>query len=334
MKSISHQLDEKKRRLDQYRPFPRELVQNLDEWFKVELTYTSNAIEGNTLSRQETALVVEKGMTVEGKTVTEHLEALSHARALERIKPWGQKTRKEITERMILEIHETLLQPIDFQNAGHYRNVAVRIAGSTVVLPNPAKVPDLMKEFVVWLHSDRLDHTAKIAADAHLKLVTIHPFTDGNGRTARLLMNLLLRQAGYPPALIRKEDRKRYLISLEQAQRHYQYDSYYQVIYEAVERSLDIYLEALEPKEMARATQEQKLLKIGGLAKISGESIPTLRYWTKQGLLKPAGHTAGGYQLYTSTTAERISEIRRLQTKDRLTIQEIKKKITKFVDTD
>lgn len=328
MNTTLERLTQKKDKVDSYLPFPEVLIRNLDEWFQVELTYTSNAIEGNTLTRQETALVVEKGMTVEGKTITEHLEALSHARALELIKPWGQKTRKEITERMILDIHEILLQPIDLQNAGCYRNVAVRIAGSTVGLPNPAKVPDLMKEFVAWLHGENFEHTAKIAADAHLKLVTIHPFTDGNGRTARLLMNLLLRQTGYPPALIRKEDRKRYLTSLEQAQRHQRYDPYYQVIYEAVERSLDIYLEALELKEPSTHPQDKKLLKIGELAKISGESIPTLRYWTKQGLLKPAGHTAGGYQLYTPTMAERIAEIRQLQSEERLTIQEIKKKIT------
>lgn len=244
MDDILKRLTEKKRVLDAYRPLPPELVKNLEDWYKVELTYTSNAIEGNTLSRQETALVVEKGLTVAGKSVKEHLEALNHAHALDFITSLITTRRKEITENHILEIHKLILSKIDDTNAGRYRSVPVRIAGSTVILPNPLKVPDMMQQFVEWLHEDTQLHPATISAEAHFKLVTIHPFVDGNGRTARLLMNVLLLEEGYPPAIIRNEDRTLYIDSIEKVQLGGSLDDFLHLIYEAIERSLDIYLDA------------------------------------------------------------------------------------------
>jgi Fic family protein len=321
------QLTEKKQRLDKYRPLPPELVKNLEDWFRIELTYTSNAIEGNTLTRQETALVVEKGITVEGKSLKEHLEAINHAHALEFIKTLVKKKREELKEADILDIHRVILAKIDDTNAGRYRTVPVRIAGSMVVMPNAMKVPDLMKGFIKWLVSPNTEHAIKLSADAHYKLVSIHPFVDGNGRTARLLMNLLLMQEGYPPALIRKEDRKRYITSIERGQLRGSLQDYHEIILEAVERSLDIYLEALEPKETKEGVKMNELLKIGELAKKTGETVYTIRFWTKEGLLTVKDFTKGGYQLYEPSMIERAKEIRRLQEEKRLTIVEIKEQL-------
>ncbi len=326
MNQILQRIIAKKQQLDQYRPLPPALVKNLDDWFRVELTYTSNAIEGNTLSRQETALVVEKGLTVEGKTLREHLEAVNHASALDFIGGLVGKRRAEFGEQDVLAIHQMILQSIDNLNAGRFRTVSVRIAGSTVIMPTWVKVPDLMDEFYTWLHQKSEQHPVWVAADAHYHFVSIHPFVDGNGRTARLLMNLLLMQEGYPPALIRKEDRRRYISSIEQGQLGGSLDDYYQVIGEAVERSLDIYLQAVEPEHRS-ADQGIKLLKIGELAKASGENAPTLRYWTQLGLLTVVGHTTGGYQLYSSAMIERIQLIRNLQETQRLTLDEIKQRL-------
>ncbi|MFH1706218.1 MAG: Fic family protein [Patescibacteria group bacterium] len=328
MENKLNQLTEKKKKLDKYRPLPPELVKNLEDWFKVELTYTSNAIEGNTLSRQETALVVEKGITVEGKSLNEHLEAINHAQALEFIKTLIKKKREELTAKDILDIHKVMLAKIDDANAGRFRTVSVRIAGSTVIMPNAVKVPDLMNEYVKWLNSPNPDHAVKIAADAHYKLVSIHPFVDGNGRTARLLANLLLMQAEYPPALIRKEDRRRYLNSIEQGQLGGNLKDYYEIVFAAVERSLDIYLEALEPQETKEGPNLNKLLKIGELAKEAGETVHTIRFWTKEGLLAVKDFTKGGYQLYEPSMTERAKEIRLLQTEKRLTIAEIKERLS------
>lgn len=248
MNETLKKLEEKKAKLDGFRPLPHELVKNLDEWFRVELTYTSNAIEGNTLSRAETALVVEKGITVDGKSITEHLEAINHAQAIDYIKKLAQGKRTDVRESDILSLHQLILQKIDDASAGKYRKVSVRIAGSEVILPNALNVPELMASFMQWLNSDR-GSVVDVAAKAHFDLVSIHPFVDGNGRTARLLMNLLLIQEGYPPALIRKEDRRIYINAVEKGQLTGDTADFYQVIYEAVDRSLNIYLQAVEGKE-------------------------------------------------------------------------------------
>ena len=200
-------LTEKKRRLDAFRPFPVEVLQNWERWFLIELTYTSNALEGNTLTRLETAVVVEKGLTVGGKSLVEHLEATNHAGALRKVVEIARSQVHSLTEHTLLDLHAMILHGIDDANAGRYRSIPVRISGSRVVLPNPAKVPGLMSEFFGELSAMKGSHPVELAAEAHYRLVTIHPFIDGNGRTARLLMNLILLQHGYPPALIRKRDR-------------------------------------------------------------------------------------------------------------------------------
>ncbi len=327
MDALLAALEEKKKRLDSYRPLPPELVRNLDEWFKVELTYTSNAIEGNTLSRAETALVVEKGLTVAGKTLREHLEAVNHAAALEWLAKLVSQGREAISERTILDLHALILQHIDDANAGRYRSVAVRIAGSMAVLPNAQKVPRLMSELVEWLQQ-AAGSPVLTAAEAHFRLVSIHPFVDGNGRTARLLMNLLLLQSGYPPAIIRKEDRLRYITSIEAGQLGRPLADYYSLVCEAVDRSLDVYLSALdttlEDQDLSAPAGEEKLLKIGQLARLTGETVPTLRYWTREGLLTVAGTTPGGYQLYRPQMAQVVAQIRRLQVEERRTIAEIR----------
>lgn len=282
------QLTTKRQRLDTFRPLPPELVKNLDEWFKVELTYTSNAIEGNTLTRAETALIVEKGLTVQGKSLTEHLEATNHAEALDYIKTLVGKKRQDITENDILEIHRLILNKIEAGSAGRYRTQHARLTESDVVLPNPIKVPDLMGEFIKWLVADNPNHIVKIAADAHYKLVSIHPFSDGNGRTSRLLMNLLLMQTGFPPAIIRKEDRLAYINSLEKAQKGGSLDDFYNLIYGAVDRSLDIYLEAIEPERISAVepSPEQRFYTTEEVAKLLQVDPESVRRYVRSGKLR------------------------------------------------
>ncbi len=282
------QLTTKKQQLDTFRPLPSELVKNLDEWFRVELTFTSNAIEGNTLTRAETALVIEKGLTVQGKSLKEHLEATNHAEALDYVKTLVGKKRQDITEQDILDIHGLILSKIEEGNAGRYRTQHARLTGSEVVLPNPVKVPELMAEFMVWLKGDNPDHVVKIASDAHYKLVSIHPFSDGNGRTSRLLMNLLLIQEGYPPAIIRKEDRLAYINSLEKAQKGSGINDFYNLISEAVDRSLDIYLEAIQPEResLAEPTTNQRFYTTDEVASLLQVDPETVRRYVRTGKLR------------------------------------------------
>jgi len=321
-------ITDKKNRLDALRPLPVSLVKNLDDWFRIELTYTSNAIEGNTLTRRETSLVVEKGLTVGGKSLVEHLEATNHAHALDWVKQQVRRSPQSLTEKDILYIHEIILKGIEDENAGHYRSVPVRISGSTVILPNPYKVPDLMKEFLHWLRNEKNLHPVEIASEAHYRLVTIHPFVDGNGRTARLLMNLILLMLGYPPAIIRKRDRLSYISSLETAQLGGTKDAYNAIISKAIDRSLDLYLKAANG-ETDDSFQSNILLKIGELAKRSDENNSTIRHWTKEGLLEVAEITDSGYQLYSIEMLDRIKHINELKQK-RFTLGEIKKVLNKI----
>lgn len=320
-------ITQKKQLLDSFQPLPFELVKNLDDWFTVELTYTSNAIEGNTLTRRETAVVIEKGLTVGGKSLKEHLEATNHAHALDYVRSMAHKKPAEITTKDIFSIHEWILKGIDDANAGCYRNVAVRISGSTVALPNPRKVADLMDEFIDWLTNQHEIHPVALAGEAHYRLVSIHPFIDGNGRTARLLMNLILIMCGYPPAIIRKRDRLAYIGALEKAQLGGSKEPYDKIIVNAVNRSLNIYLNAVQGEQSVGDLDTEALLKIGELAKAVNETVPTIRYWTKEGLLEVAEVSESNYQLYAPDMIDRCKKINRLKEK-RLSISEIRKKLS------
>lgn len=323
MGNILEAIKKKKNQFDDLKPFSKTFQNNMEEWYRIELTYTSNAIEGNTLTRQETALVVEKGLTVEGKTIVEHLEAINHAKAYEYIQSLKLNNITKITKQIILKIHETILQNIDSQNAGRYRNVPVRIAGSTVILPNPLKVPYLMEQFVNWLHNSKKT-IPEIAIEAHLKFVSIHPFADGNGRTARLLMNLVLLTGGYPPVVISNKNRKQYIDSIEKVQLTDDLSDYEIFMLESIEKSFDNFLGIVELKEKNKKT-EIRLIKIGELAKETKETVVTIRYWTKMGLLKVAKYSEGGYQLYSPDVIKQAKKIRKLQKERRLTLAELKK---------
>jgi len=319
-------LTEIKKLIDRAGEMPEALARNLHEWFRVELTYTSNALEGNTLTRRETAMVVEKGITVGGKSLVEHLEATNHAQAFDWIAEKSRKPLKNFTENDLLALHKMILSGIDNQNAGFYRNVPVRLSGSRTVLPNPRKVPDLMSAFHQWLQSSQDIHPVDLAAEAHYRLVTIHPFVDGNGRTARLLMNFILLCHGYPPAIIRKSERGKYLDALEKAQTGGSLDDYLQLIYRAVGRSLEIYLEATSGEGDFVAEPDDSLLRIGQLAKQTDVNISTIRFWLSSGLLEVSETTASGYQLFSSSMVVRVEQIKTLK-EQRFTIQEIKSKL-------
>ena len=187
-------------------------------------------------------------MTFSGKSLVEHLEATNHVHALKWVRDQAQRKPQTINEKDILHIQSLILRGIDDINSGCYRNIPVRISGSSVILPNPYKIPDLMKSFTESLkHSQHL-HPVELASEAHYQLVTIHPFVDGNGRTARLLMNMILLMTGYPLAIIRKTDRLAYINSLEKAQLGKSKDDYLKIIFDAVNRCLDIYLKAMQGK--------------------------------------------------------------------------------------
>lgn len=214
MTDPKNRIHELKERMDALRPLAPGLLASLRESYDIELTYTSNAIEGNTLTLRETAEVIQHGITVGGKRLAEHLEATDHYDALRWMREQAEADTP-LDEATVRELHRRVVLHSKPDIAGQYSQFPRRIAGSVVILPNAAKVPHLMQQ--LGDHLRDAPNTPESAFDAHFRLVEIHPFADGNGRTARLLMNLILVRGGYPPVAVRPEDRERYLDTLEHA---------------------------------------------------------------------------------------------------------------------
>ncbi|MBU2635323.1 Fic family protein [Patescibacteria group bacterium] len=241
---ILNRIAEKKETLDKARPLPKIVLRRLQEDMIVEWTYHSNAIEGNTLTLGETKLVLEQGITIKGKSLKEHFEATNHKEAilfLLRI----LKQKKRITLDLIDQTHKIILKNIEKEYAGVYRAGQVRILGANFIPPNYIKVPQLMRELIRWFY-DKSNKLSVIdtAALFHYKFVAIHPYYDGNGRTARLLMNLILMQQGYPPVIISKIDRKKYLNALYEANKK-NFKPIVLLTAISLEKSLDRYLSAI-----------------------------------------------------------------------------------------
>lgn len=205
-----------KKRIDALRPFPPETLASLKEYFRVGLTYTSNAIEGNSLTESETKVLIEDGLTVSGKPLRDIYETLGHAKAYGYI--YDILSAKTISEDHIKTLHRLFYDQIDKDNAGIYRKERVVVTGSHYPLPKPEHIPDKMKEYIDWFNThEKTTDPVKFAALSHQKFVFIHPFIDGNGRVARLIMNLALLRAGYQICIIPPILRHEYVESLELA---------------------------------------------------------------------------------------------------------------------
>lgn len=249
LESILTKINQRKSELD----ILRQSLDNatIKEALKVEFLYESNRIEGNTLTLRETQLVINEGMTISGKSMREHLEAINHKEAILFIEDLVTQ-KMELSEYVLKQIHGIVLYGIDRENAGVYRKLPVAIAGSKHLPPQPYLLQDLMEDYFRFyeLHKDDL-HPVVLAAEMHERLVSIHPFIDGNGRTSRLIMNLILLQHGFPLAIIGGdyESRMAYYDALEKVQTENDKQSFILLIAEKVLSGLDRYINILNPKK-------------------------------------------------------------------------------------
>ena len=305
---IQKRLDDKLKQLNALRPLNKSQVQKLQEQLEIEMTYNSNAIEGNSLTLRETWLVLHEGITIKGKPLKDHLEAKDHKEALEFLYELVSGKRGTVSEHLVRQLHQLVVQETEKEYAGKYRDAAVIIGGAKHTPPDAIDVPRLMRELMAWFKkNERKLHPVVLSALLHHKLVAVHPFFDGNGRTSRLVMNVSLMRRGFPLAIILKADRKKYYSVLQKADDE-NVEQLVLFVAQAVERSLDLYIRTFA-KDSAN-----KLIKLSEAARESKYSAKYLNLLARTGKLFAVKH--GRIWL---TTKESIKDYQRNRLRKRNT---------------
>lgn len=263
LQNTFERLLQKKELLQKGRTLPNFALEKIKENLSIEWTYNSNSIEGSSITLQETYLILNEGITVKGKPLREHFEVNNHNKALNYLYKIVD-SNYNINSKDILSIHAYILDNIEDLYAGRLRNGGVRIHGANFVPPNALKVSSLLDDLIDFVHTNPLNlNIIELATIFHHKFVWIHPFFDGNGRTVRLAMNLLLIKEGFPPAIILRNDRKKYYTALNAANNG-NYDKLMLLMAQALERSLNIYLNAL-PDNDTEYTEISNLVEEGSV---------------------------------------------------------------------
>jgi Fic family protein len=304
-KKIQKRIDDKLALLNSFRSLPVSAVQKLKQQFEIEMTYNSNAIEGNSLTLKETYLVINEGITIKGKPLKDHLEAKNHQEALAYLYDLIEKDKKNtFSENLIRSLNQIVQQNIDKEWAGRYRNSGVIIGGADHRPPEALEIPKLMQNLIGWVGDNKKKiHPIELASILHHKLVYIHPFFDGNGRTSRLVMNIILMQSGFPLVIVLKNDRKRYYQTLSVADRG-EYADFVNFIARAVERTLDIYLKVLMPSKKGK----EKYIPLADLAKDSKFTEKYLNKLARSGKLE--AHKEGRNWLTSKDALKRYMDNR------------------------
>ena len=253
IETLAGRIDELRRELAAMRPLPADVLATIRERFDLELTYTSNAIEGNTLSLREIAEVISRGVTVSGKPLRDHLEAVDHHHAL----TWMHEAAsadQPLTSMVVRQLHQLIVARSLPTIAGQLALTRRSISGTSIVFPEPNQLPSLMTDFGDWLKTT--GNTPQEAFDAHYRLVTIHPFDDGNGRTARLLMNMMLVRGGYRPVPVGPPDRASYLDALEHAQTTGDRSPFQLLMHQRLEQTMTQYVGIVADAVAVKAERE------------------------------------------------------------------------------
>jgi len=279
-KEILKRIEEKKKRLQELRPLDKHQLMLLKKEMEIEYIYNSTTIEGNSLTLNETRLVLEEGITIKGKPLREHFDVINQKEAMEKLEKWVKERRAIIKEDDILELHRITLKGISNMWAGKYKTVQNRVLGSSVKRTPPYMVREEMEGLVHFINKnpEKL-HIIELAAVAHQILAKIHPFLDGNGRCARLLSNMILMKNGYPPNTILNKERKKYFETIEKAHLGNKIP-FVNFFAKSLERMLDLYLNALVP-----TTKNNELLPLSTLAKETPYSQEYLSLLVRKGRL-------------------------------------------------
>ncbi len=275
---LLERIEKKKKRLDSMRPLDAYQLGILKKRLEIEYVYNSTSIEGNSLTLDETRLVLEEGMTIRGKPLREHLDVVNQREAMEMLEDWIKNGKKKVSEEDILKLHSITLKGISDEWKGRYKTVENRVLGSRVKRTPPYLVRKEMKGLVVMINSNPKNlHPVELSAIAHQVIAKIHPFLDGNGRCARLLSNLLLMRDGYPPNTILNKERKKYFETIEKAHLG-KPEGFVNFFARSVERMLDLYLNAFTP-----TTRGNEMLRLSDIAKETPHSQEYLSLLARRG---------------------------------------------------
>lgn len=238
-------IDNLKDKLRSMRSLNQTELKRLREEFMIDNTYNSNAIEGNTLTLRETALIIQEGITIAEKPIKEHLDVIGHKDAFDYITALAEKNTV-ITEHIIKNIHSLVLMN-DADNRGIYRRIPVSILGAAHTPPEPYLVPERMERLIAdYNRARREKHVIEAVSEFHLQFEGIHPFIDGNGRTGRLILNLELIKAGYLPVNIKFSDRKKYYDCFDEYETSSKPDMLIELISDYETQELKRYIKILE----------------------------------------------------------------------------------------
>ena len=323
---IYERLKATKSELDQLPVPSADIQEKLRKKLELEIAYVGGYFDGLTLTRKETATILYEDKTVENHSLTEHIQALNAAKAFEMISDLAHKVNHQIDDSDVKNIHRIIVRNLDDKNAGLYRGFKVNFPVGSHEMPDSVRVQRMMDDFGMWLFAARTLHPAALAAEAHLRLMSILPFGMGNACTARFLMNLILMRHDYPPALFTRREKKEYWETLESALFKKDRTGYDKLISRAVNRALEAYIQASQNHIFEETDHDPYFLRIGQLAKETGERVSTLRYWTTLGLLETAGKTSADYTLYSSEILPQIKRLKELK-EQRLTLEEIRVKL-------
>lgn len=279
---IIKRLDESLKELNKHRPLKPSVLNKLREQLSIEMTFNSNGIEGNRLTLKETLLVLKEGIAIKGKNLKEHLEAKNHEEAMHFLfEIVDSKVKLTLSHNLIRQLHQLVVKDTEGKIAGTYRTTDVQILGSKHKPPPGYQVQTQMGQFIKWLASNSEKHHPVIfSALAHHRFVAIHPFEDGNGRTGRLLMNLLLMRKGYPIAIILKNDRAKYYHALDEADKDNPI-AIERMVAQAVERTLAIYLKAV-----TQSSAKNEAILLSELANKTPFSAKYLNLLARTGAIK------------------------------------------------
>ena len=318
-------LTKKKRELDELPPLKDDVKNALGKQMILDFVCAGNCFDGSSLTRRETEEILYRDMTVPKHSLTEHIRTLNLKHGFEMISEKALRhSANPVDDKDVKEFHRIVVRGLDDKNAGMYRGFSINFGDTDIVLPDSVKVLRLMDDFGMWLFTARSLHPVTLAAEAHLRLLSIQPFADGNAAVARLLMNFLLLRAGYPPAVFARREKREYWTAVRAAAFDNMRGEYDKIIGRAVNRGLDLYKKAAVSERIDDTDNEPYFMRIGQLAKETGERVSTLRYWTQMGLLETAGKTSADYVLYSSDVFPQIQRLKKLKD-ERYTLEEIKK---------